>query len=162
MFRVATALAANGLLVLLAGCGTIGQTGPDAVAADATALATHMPPNYRQLIAQALARTADYVGIKEAEISNPVASPAKLLDDGNATVCVRFRERVHPDWAYSANLTTELFTLYKGTVNPTRAHQRMEAAWYLCGQDRTYTPFPEANKEYKGTDFKPFPDINKE
>ncbi|HUE09386.1 MAG TPA: hypothetical protein VMQ54_00540, partial [Steroidobacteraceae bacterium] len=118
MSRVATALAAAGLLVLLAGCGTIGQTSPDA-AADATALATHLPPNYRQLIAQALARTADYVGIKDAEISNPVPRPAKLLDDGGANVCVRFHERVRPDWAYSANPTTELFTLYNGTLDPT-------------------------------------------
>lgn len=150
------------LTVLVAGCGTSGQTGPEAAAADAAALATHLPPNYRQLIAQALRKTGFYVGIKDAEISNPVPTAAKLFDDGNVTVCVRFRDRIKPDWAYPANPTTELFTLYKGTVNPTPANKRMEAAWYFCGQDRTYTPFPEANKEYSGTDFQPFPEINKE
>ena len=147
------------LTITLTGCGTIGQTGADAATADTIALTTHLPPDYRQLIAQRLQK--DYVGIKDAEISNPVPRPAKLLDDGAANVCVRLRERVRPDWAYPANPTTELFSFYNGTLDPTPADKRMQFA-VLCGNDRTYTPFPEANKESTVPDFKPFPDVNKE
>jgi hypothetical protein len=143
--------------VLLAGCNSIGQTAPDAAAADAAALATHLPPNYRQLIAEQLRKAVAFVGVKDAEISNPVPKAAKLFDDGAVTVCVRFHARIRPDWAYSAYLTTALFTFYNGTVS---VDARPEDMLFICGKDRTYTPFPEGSKEYTGTDFQPFPGVN--
>ena len=154
------------LAVLLAGCGTIGQTGADSAAADAAALATNMPSNYRQQIVQAFLTEQDYHfrGVKDAEVSNPAQSggPLKPIDGSSwSTVCVRFRMRLHPDWASFTDMT-ESFAFDHGKLIHEPEKKRVSASGFECLQDRTYTPFPEANKEYSGTDYRPFPDVNRE
>ncbi|CAN5470824.1 hypothetical protein BH10PSE11_BH10PSE11_33270 [soil metagenome] len=109
-----------------------------------------IPSDYRQQIAAHIKRSnGPKVSIKDAQISNPTVSWGGLIAGGRVvSVCVGLKRGAQPLFGSYRYTDQEYYLfaftdgkLFWDTGNIIRgvAYQRM-----YCGEDRTFTPFPEA------------------
>jgi hypothetical protein len=134
-------------VLVLSGCST--QSGEANLAtppSEASALAAHLPPDYRQVIVDDFRNWPDYQGvvIKDATISSGKTQFGDILNGGTtATVCVRYKTR---GTFGGEGYATESFFFTHRRLAHGGLRERRSAALLSCGSDRVYGPFPEANK----------------
>jgi hypothetical protein len=135
--------------LLLAACSSTEAIKDDA--AGRAELAAHLPQDYRKIIAQEITTSSEYqsVGIKDAQISNPkVVYGAAVLQGGVvASVCIRYK--IVSLWSSEGLPATNQFMFVRRTIIHSGMRIQSNTALIGCGADRTYTPFPEINHEYR-------------
>jgi hypothetical protein len=135
--------------LLLAGCNSTEPLRNDA--AGGSEQAAHLPPDYRQIIAQEIKTSSEYqsVGVKDAQISNPkVVYGAAILQGGVvASVCIRYK--IVSFWSSDGLPATNQFMFVKRTLIHSGLRISSNTALIGCGADRTYAPFPEVNHDYR-------------
>ena len=128
----------------LSGCVTTDAGAPG------SAVASDLPPNYRQMIAEKI-KTLRHGSILEpgtgsitnARISQPLTKFAGITGGGTVpTVCVAWDMNSSQGGTYRGQF---IFAFSGGTFSRAGAIAGAAFQEILCGADRVFQPFPEAN-----------------
>ncbi|MGJ4904649.1 hypothetical protein ACQR0V_23985 [Bradyrhizobium sp. HKCCYLS2058] len=134
---------------LLTGCVT--QSAENDKAAEAAAMATHLPADYRQILANDFKTWPDYAGmpITKAQISNPAKEFGDILNGGTVVgICVRYMTKPRAfGQELSPRTVVESISFTNKRLNHAGLKGRREIAMLSCDAKRVYSPFPEIETE---------------